>query len=164
MAGKYATETNVQPETSRGEIERTLTKYGATQFMYGWGEHEGLEVAVVGFQAHGRQVRFHLRMPDKNDRQFRVTESGRARTDKGAIEKAYQQAVRQRWRALALTIKALLEAVEVGLVSFEEAFLAHIMLPDGSSVGQQIMPKIADAYENNTMVSLLPNYPKAITA
>jgi hypothetical protein len=161
-AGKYAVDTNVQPETSRAEIERTLTKYGARQFMYGWGEHEGLEVAVVGFQAHGRQVRFHLQMPDPNDKAFRVTETGRARTDKGAIAKAYEQAVRQRWRALALTIKALLEAVEVGILSFEEAFLANIMLPDGSSVGDFMLPQVATAYETASMPSLLPNYRKAI--
>lgn len=164
MTGKYATDTQVQPETSRAEIERTLTRYGARQFMYGWGEHEGIEVAVVGFQAHGRQVRFHLRMPDPNDRTFRVTESGRQRTDKGAIAKAYEQAVRQRWRALALTIKGLLEAVEVGLLSFEEAFMAHIMLPDGTTVGDTVLPRVAEAYETNTMPSLLPDYRKAIEA
>lgn len=156
--GKYAADTSVSPESSRAEIERTLSRYGARQFMYGWGEQDGLEVAVVGFVAHDRQVRFNLRMPDRNDRSFRVTESGRARTDSGAIEKAYQQAVRQRWRALALTIKALLESVEIGLVSFEEAFMAHIMLPNGESVGQAILPKVAEAYETNTMPSLLPQY------
>lgn len=160
--GKYATDTNVQPETSRGEIERTLTRYGARQFMYGWGEQDGLEVAVVGFQAHGRQVRFHLRMPDPKDRSFRVTETGRARTDQGAIDKAYQQAVRQRWRALALTIKALLEAVEVGILNFEEAFMANIMLPDGSTVGDFMLPQVAQAYETAAMPSLLPTYRKAI--
>lgn len=162
--GKYATDTQVQPETSRAEIERTISRYGASQFMFGWGEQEGTEVAVIAFQAHGRQVRFHLQMPDKDDRQFRLTESGRVRTDKKAIDAAYQQAVRQRWRALALTIKALLEAVEVGLVSFEEAFLAHIMLPNGESVGQNILPKVATAYETHVMPSLLPDYPKAIEA
>lgn len=164
MSGKYAADTNVQPETSRAEIERTLTRYGARQFMYGWGEHEGREVAVVGFQAHGRQVRFHLQMPDPNDRAFRLTETGRIRTEKAAIQKAYEQAVRQRWRALALTIKALLEAVEVGILNFEEAFMAHIMLPDGSTVGDTVLPRVAEAYETNTMPSLLPDYRRAIEA
>lgn len=157
-AGKYATDTNVSPESSRGEIERTLSKYGARQFMYGWGEQDGLEVAVVGFQAHGRQVRFDLRMPDPKDRAFRLTETGRVRSDQAAIDKAYQQAVRQRWRALALTIKALLESVEIGLVSFEEAFMAHIMLPNGESVGQAVLPRVAEAYDTGEMPSLLPQY------
>lgn len=160
MPGRYAETTSVSPESSRAEIERTLTKYGATQFMYGWGTQNGLDVAIVGFQAHDRQVRFHLVMPDKDDRQFRLTETGRVRTDKKAIDAAYQQAVRQRWRALALTIKALLEAVEVGLISFEEAFMAHIMLPDGSSVAQNVLPAVAQAYETGQQVALLPPAPR----
>lgn len=164
MSGKYAVDTNVSAESSRAEIERTLTRYGARQFMYGWGEHEGREVAVVGFQAHGRQVRFHLQMPDPKDRQFHTTETGRVRTQKDAIQKAYEQACRQRWRALALTIKALLEAVEVGILSFEQAFLANIMLPNGESVGDWMLPQVAVAYDKNVMPSLLPNYPKAIQA
>lgn len=162
MSGRYAVDTNVSAESSRAEIERTLTRYGARQFMYGWGEHEGLEVAVVGFQAHGRQVRFHLQMPDPKDRQFHTTETGRVRTQKDAIQKAYEQACRQRWRALALTIKALLEAVEVGILNFEEAFMANIMLPDGSTVGDFMLPQVAKAYDSAQMPTLLPSYRKAI--
>lgn len=163
MTGRYAVDTNVSAESSRAEIERTLTKYGAKQFMYGWGQDpDGLEVAVVGFQAHGRQVRFHLRMPDPKDRRFHTTETGRARTNKDAVAKAYEQATRQRWRALALTIKALLEAVEVGILNFEEAFMANIMLPDGTTVGDFMLPQVAKAYETASMPSLLPAYRKAI--
>ena len=163
MAGKYAVDTSVSSESSRGEIEKTLTRYGAKQFMYGWGEHEGRDVAVVGFQAHGRQVRFHLAMPDPNSREFTHTpERGLQRNDK-ARQEAYEQATRQRWRALALTIKALLEAVEVGILSFEEAFLANIMLPNGESVGDWMRPQVAIAYEEAVMPSLLPSM-KAIGA
>ena len=158
MTGKYATDTNVSSESSRAEIERTLSRYGAKQFMYGWGEHEGRDVAVVGFQAHGRQVRFHLAMPDPQSREFTHTPARQTRRDeKGRLE-AYEQATRQRWRALALTIKALLEAVEVGILNFEQAFLANIMLPDGSSVGDFMLPQVATAYETAAMPSLLPSY------
>jgi hypothetical protein len=45
--------------------------------------------------------------------------------------KAWKQAYHQRWRALALAIKA----VESGIATFEEEFLAHIALPNGSTVG-----------------------------
>jgi hypothetical protein len=164
VAGRYAADTSVSSESSRAEIERTLSRYGANQFMYGWGEHEGHEVAIVGFRAHDRQIRFNLVLPDRNSREFTHTPArGHKRSDTEAI-KAYEQAVRQRWRALALTIKALLEAIEVGILSFEEAFMAHIMLPDGSSVGQAVLPKVAEAYDTGTMPSLLPTYRKAIEA
>lgn len=34
----YASQTTVSPDRSRAEIERTLSRYGATGFMYGWSD------------------------------------------------------------------------------------------------------------------------------
>jgi len=39
--------------------------------------------------------------------------------------------------------------------SFEEEFLAHIVLPDGTTVGQQIRPHIEKAYIDGKMPRLL---------
>ena len=50
----YAEKTTVSTEKSRAEIERTLTRYGADQFMYGWDQ----EQAVIGFRLVGRQIKF----------------------------------------------------------------------------------------------------------
>lgn len=33
---RYAATTEVTSEKSRAEIERTVSRYGATGFMYGW--------------------------------------------------------------------------------------------------------------------------------
>jgi hypothetical protein len=38
----------------------------------------------------------------------------------------------------------------------EQEFLAHILLPDGSTVGEQVAPGIAFAYESRSMLQLLP--------
>ena len=46
----YAEKTNVSTDRSRAEIERTLQRYGADQFMYGWES----ERAMVGFRMAGR--------------------------------------------------------------------------------------------------------------
>lgn len=147
----YAESTSVASDRSRAEIERTLSRYGARSFMYGWDEDQ----AIVGFVAHDRQVRFMLPMPRRDDPAFAKTPTGRARAGT-AVAEAYEQAVRQKWRALALVIKAKLEAVDAGIVSFEREFLAHIMLPSGSSVGDWIEPQIAKAYQAGTMPELLP--------
>jgi hypothetical protein len=58
--------------------------------------------------------------------------------------------------ALALAIKAKLEAVESGIATFEEEFLAYVVLPDGQSVGQHVLPNIEQAYVTNKMPPLLP--------
>ena len=39
------------------------------------------------------------------------------------------------------------------------SFLAHIVLPDGTTAGQFIRPQIAAAYSTGTMPSMLPALP-----
>ena len=149
---RYAENTTVPSDRSRGEIERTLTRYGAESFMYGW-DAKG---AVVGFVAKGRQVRFTLPMPDKQAREFTHTPARQTKRTPVQTEEAYEQAVKQRWRALALVIKAKLEAVEAEIVTFEQEFGMHMMLPNGQTVGQFVLPQIDLAYEANKMPELLP--------
>lgn len=147
---KYAEGTSVDVATSRAELERTLVRYGADGFAYGW---EGAR-AMVQFRSQGRFVRFLLAVPERSD--FEQTEAGNARTSDAAITKAWEQAQRQRWRALNLVVKAKLEAVEAGITTFEEEFLAHIVLPDGSTVAESALPAIARAYATGEMPRLLP--------
>jgi hypothetical protein len=153
----YAEGTSVTAERSQQEISATLRRYGAAGFMFG--EDNGR--AVVAFRAHDRMVRFVLPL-DIDRRQFSTTPSGRSR-DAASIDKAIQGEHRRRWRALALAIKAKLEVVETGIASFEDEFLANLVLPDGSTVGDWAQPQIAAAYESGHMPSLLPGPQLALT-
>jgi hypothetical protein len=150
----YAAGTDVSPDRSRAEIERTLQRYGATGFLYGWKNDQ----AMLGFEMAGRQLRFHMALPDRQSDAFQKTPTGKRRTANSAQE-AFEQATRQRWRALALVIKAKLEAVESGIATFEEEFLAHIVLPDGQTVGQWMLPQVERAYLTGHMPALLPQIP-----
>jgi hypothetical protein len=151
MNARYAENTQVSSDRSRSEIERTLRRYGATAFAYGWDS----EAATLMFEIAHRRVMFRLPMPDRTHKDFTRTPTGKARTG-AASEQAYEQAVRQRWRALALVIKAKLEAVAAGITTVEQEFLAHIVMPDGRTVGAHTMPAIAEAYESGRMPQLLP--------
>ena len=71
-------------------------------------------------------------------------------------EEAYEQAVRQRWRALALVVKAKLEAVEAGISIFEREFFSDIVLPDGRTVGEYVLPQVEESYRSGLMPPLLP--------
>jgi hypothetical protein len=53
-------------------------------------------------------------------------------------------------------IKAKLEAVQAGIVTFEEEFLAHILLPSGETVGEWATPQLEDIYEAGGMPEVLP--------
>ena len=150
---RYAAATKVSTSDSRNEIERTLSRYGADQFLYGW----QAEAAVVGFRMHGRQIKFVLSMPARDAKEF--THSSRGVRPAHVAADAWEQACRQKWRALALVIKAKLEAVESGIAVFEDEFMANIVLPDGSSVGQFMRPQIADAYATGAMPRMLPQLP-----
>lgn len=105
--------------------------------MSGWLDDR----AMIAFQVNSRQVRFVLPMPPKDAEEFTHSPTGKLRKP-DAIHASWEQGCRQRWRALALAIKAKLEAVECGIVTFDQEFLAHIVGPNGKTVGDQIIPMI----------------------
>lgn len=148
---KYAANTQVSSSASRTEIEKTLTRYGASDFAYGWTGGQ----AMVGFGVHGRQVRFYLPLPDRQDKAFTHTPERGTRRSTSAAEAEYEKSVRQRWRALALVIKAKLEAVESGIVTFDEEFLAHLVLPGGQSVHDAVMPQVHQAFATGRPPAML---------
>jgi hypothetical protein len=133
----YARETDVPVERSRSEIERTLAKYGADQFAYGYNERQ----ATIQFRAKGRVIRFVL--PLQYVAEKRLT------------EKQLGQWHRSRWRCLLLSIKAKLETAESGISTFEEEFLAHIVLPNGQTAAQLALPAIASSYEKGCVPPML---------
>lgn len=135
-SARYAADTKVPVSQSIAEIERTVKKYGGAQFGFGVAEDQ----AVVAFTKEGRQVRFYVPFGNTKDA-------------------AYPKRQRQRLRALLLVIKARLEAVESGVESFEDSFMANIVLPDGSLVSQHVKRELASAYESGRQPpSLLPDF------
>lgn len=138
--GQYASSTTVAPEKTRAEIERTLQRYGCDGFAFAW---EG-DKAMIAFKANDRTVRFVVPIPDRDE--FKTTPTGQYRHS-AQVDKAYDQGIKQRWRALSLVIKAKLEAVESGVVTFEDEFLAHFVLPGGETVGDAILPDLDRALE-----------------
>ncbi|MCW2412041.1 MULTISPECIES: hypothetical protein [unclassified Sphingobium] len=155
MSARYASRTEVPVSKTRVEIEELVERYGAAQYMSG---HDARR-AFIGFTMADRQVRFQLQLPDPAGKAFTTYRDRhgyeRLRTA-DAAQKQWEQACRSRWRALLLVIKAKLEAVEVGISTFESEFLANIVMPDGQLVGALVRPRIAQAYETGDMPALLP--------
>lgn len=148
----YAEKTDVPIDRSLAEIERTLARYGASAFGY----MTELGRATVMFEANERRVRFDLPLPRIDEERFQVTpERGLKRTEAQTYA-AWEQACRQRWRALALAVKAKLEAVEAGIAEFEDEFLAYITLPTGQTMSEIARPAIAHAYDTGSMPALMP--------
>lgn len=148
--GRYAENTEVTVERSKTEIERLLVRYKADQFMYGWSE----DAATIGFRISDRFVRITLPLPNRLSEEF--TKHSRGYREAGVAEKMWEQACRQRWRALALVIKAKLEAVESTISTIEREFFVDLMIPGGQTIGQIYGPQIARAYEKGIMPKSLP--------
>jgi hypothetical protein len=149
---QYAKDTQVSAAKSQAEIKALLTKYGASKF----GLLEEENRAAVIFEINNRRMKFILPLPDRKDERFyRIPRRYERRTDAAAYQK-WEQACRQRWRALALAIKAKLEAVESGIATFEEEFLAYVVMPDGKTVAEHVLPNVERAYLTGSMPPLLP--------
>jgi hypothetical protein len=151
----YAADTSVSVERSKAEIEGLLVRYGADHFASGWSDGH----ATIGFRANNRLVRFDLPLPKQDEKRFthfkkRGYSPPRARDASGA-RKEWEQACRCAWRALALVVKAKLEAVESGITTFEQEFGMHIVLPGGRTVGETISPEIEAAYAGGKAPRLL---------
>lgn len=114
----YAEKTQVPSSKTKVEIETLLRKVGATTFGTA---QEGAK-ALVFFRLKDRMVRFTLDLPEN------------------------EQQERTRWRALLLVVKAKLESVATGLVTFEDEFLANTVMSDGQTVGDVIQPQITENY------------------
>ena len=119
IRGKFATETAVSPEKSLAEIKTLLKNYKAEKFAY---IEDDTRIGIA-FEMQNRRVRFILPLPT-NDEAHITKGNQYTRRDAGYSATKHEQLIRQRWRGLVLTIKAKLESVEVGIETFEEAFMA----------------------------------------
>lgn len=136
----YAKATVVPVGRTQEHIRQALTKHGATGFAFG----EDLSRGLVQFDMAGRRIRFILPYPT------------RPSTNATKVShKTHEQTLRSRWRAMLLAIKAKLECVEIGITTLEQEFMAHIVLPNGETVGDVMTPRIEQAYRSNKMPTLL---------
>ncbi|BDZ52718.1 hypothetical protein GCM10025867_49590 (plasmid) [Frondihabitans sucicola] len=147
----YAAETSVPVTKSRDDIEKLLVENGSEDIAFG--NIRGF--IVVAFSAHERQVRFTVPMPDVESPEITRTPSGAIRTSKAELTRVYDQAVRQRWRALFITIKSKFVSIDSHVASWEQEFGHAIVLPDGRTVMEATLPAIERAYATGTVPPLL---------
>lgn len=147
---RYANGTTVSIERTKAELDKLLQDHGATQIGIMTDRTQGFSVLV--FSLTGRMVR--LEVYDGEVEEHRRTPAGRERDDK-AMDKAWRAERRRRWRALLLIVKAKLEVIAAGDSTVDGEFLAHVVLPDGQTVGNMLGPRLDEAYRTGAM----PEFP-----
>lgn len=129
----YAQRTKVPVDHTRLEIEQMVKRYGAKGFSSSWlatGKDGGK--ARVEFLCRDRHIRLTVGVPEN------------------------EQQARGKWRVLFLMVKAKLVAVDAGVVTFEEAFFADIVMPEsGKTVWETAREPVRLAYEKRKDQPLL---------
>ena len=116
----YAERTQVPFDKTVRDIMDLVRKAGAAQV----GHMEEPDGLTVLFALADRQIRFRVAWEDT------------------PISK------RQRARALLLVVKAKLESVASGVETFEQAFLANIVMADGQTVHERVASDMALEYRS----------------
>lgn len=147
----FAEGTSVPVERSRSELESILTRYGASRF----GSMTESERAMVLFEFKGRRVVFILPLPKREAYATRLKYQRRVPCSPEEQAKFWEQACREKWRALVLVVKAKLEAVRSGITTFEDEFAMHFIMPDGRRLRDTLIPALEETLASGTLPPLL---------
>ena len=100
---RYAKSTTVPIARSKQKIEELLVSYGIEESFMGRSPRgDG-----IGFKYKGKVYKMSVPVPERDD--FNT-------------ENQFQQAIRQRWRILYMSMKMKFEEVDAGVISFEDQF------------------------------------------
>lgn len=140
----YAENTTVSVDKSIGEIITLIRKAGAERVA----QMQEPTRIVIQFFLKDRMLRFAIKLPTWEE----VPEySGYRYRSQDQRQMKAEQRHMQRARALLLVIKAKLESIESGVETFDEAFLANIVTPEGQTVGDWLIPQVEEGYRIGVM-------------
>jgi len=132
----YANRTRVPVQQTRNEVEQLLLRAGASSV----GVLTDATLALVAFKLQGRAYRMAVPLPSA----------------KSMSEAQRMQAMRQRWRALWLVLRAKIESAQSGITTLEVEMMPYAVMPSGRTVAEEVLPRLAAAYESGRDVPLLP--------
>lgn len=147
---RYAERTSVPVERSKQDIERLLQSIKASSIA----TLAEADRAAIAFKVNGRAYRFIVPIPTADD--FAKAPNRHVYRSIDQRQRMREQAVRQRWRALMLVLKAKLEAARSGITALDVELLPYAILPSGKSVADEALPALARAYADGHDVPLLP--------
>lgn len=137
--------TSVSVDKSQSEIRKLLLDYGASRFLFGEEERDGVRWVGIEFGHEGNVVRMSvpLKMPDEKPLREKARRA-HTKTFDDIWGEAVEQEARRVWRVIFWSLKARMVAVEEQLETFEQAFLAHLVDPASNlTVWQALAPTVA---------------------
>lgn len=157
--------TTVSVSRSLEEIRKLLQRFGASEFSFYEGfenEGDGEEIMAVNFKYKKYPVMFKLNIDYLTEAWLEEAPwTYRRRLSKREYEAKIREQVKPTaMRILANHLKALFNAVEAGLVTFEEIFLAKfVVLQKGKppmTLGEHMIPVLGEMVEGRLDLPALP--------
>lgn len=136
--GRYAQGTEVTVDRSQQEIVRILHRYDVETYAFGASKGQ----VALSFELNDMPIRITLPVPPKPA----ADDKYKAANGKWVSRlPAWEQEVKEAWRALALVLKANLEMVDRELTTVQQAFMAYLVAADGRTVGEIVLPQYIEA-------------------
>lgn len=123
--------TTVDVSKSQEGIRKLLVAYGCDSFAFAEGRNGDQRTATIAFQSGHRKVRMSvpLKEPDPNVLRKKVS-AARSKTRDQIVDELLEQEGRRIWRVLHWNLKTRMEAIQEQVETFEEAFLAHLIVEE----------------------------------
>lgn len=151
----YAETTKVAVEKSVAEIVSLVRANAGSQIA----QLDDDDRYVIAFTLGGRQVRFVVTFDPVSAKRFERDGRGTTRTAAQRRDH-WEQHRRQRMRAMLLVIRAKFESVQSQVETFEQAFLANVVMADGRTVHEHIAEPIALQYQSGDVAPLMLTGPR----
>lgn len=129
-------DTEVPVERSQGKIRDLLLKNGATGVAF----IMQTDPPAEGFEA----------MVTIDEKPYRIRIVANCRANK----KGKEQETRRIWRVLFFHLKSIYEASNSGVMEFRELMLAYVVVRDGRTVAQHLLPQMDRVISGNAELLL----------
>lgn len=141
MPNAYASGTTVPVEKSRSELDALLGKHGATSRGVMSNDADGM--AYVYFALKGDRYQLSIPLPKLADfpRKGEFPRGWVFWPDARQAQwryRSWEQACRERWRAVVLLVKSKLEIVRIGMSSARHEFMADLVLVNGKTIAEMV--------------------------
>jgi uncharacterized protein YicC (UPF0701 family) len=150
----YGATTDVPLEKSIAEVVAMLKKAGAARI----GQVEEPESFTIQFFMTERMIRFRVPLPELDT--IPKLDGRGAHMSAESRLKRLKQAHRQKGRALMIVVKAKLESIESQVETFEEAFLANVVMADGATLYERLQEPIRIEYASGKVAPLMLGGPR----
>jgi len=142
MSNKYAAGTTVSISKSREEIEETLRRFGAAKQVWARDDEQGLVTAA--FNRGDRTYRISFRLPplSRFESYRRKGSYYDTQRSESAAKTAQEQENRRLFRSFGNYLKAMLAAIDDGIIQADEALLPYMMLASGHTVAEEMEANI----------------------